>query len=530
MDIIFATFPIFFLIIVMAMPKGLPADKALPFTAVITYFIKYFYFDLDFDITHAAVINGLITAFTPIAIVFGAIFLFQVFESSGSLKLIKKSLNRISENKMAQVMIIGWTFSFLLEGASGFGTPAAIVAPILVGLGFKALNVAIFALIMNTIPVSFGAVGTPIWFGLGELSLSTSTLIEISKNTAKIQFFASLFIPFIALRFLFSDKEIKKNIVFILFSILSCSLPYLILAHYSVEFPSLAGGAIGLILTILLSKLFYKNRKLESVEKIKFKEVFVGTFPLFTTLLLLLVTRLEFLGVKSLLQTNNPNISFDLLELGTLSISPTLVITISNILKVTEEIGQFSLQLLYIPFILPFIAVGLIHLIFITKRPNLIKQNLYESLQKIKGPSIALIGALIFVKLMMVEGRKEYQLASIQLIGESLANLTGPYWQYVSVYLGALGSFFSGSAAVSALTFSGIQNSIALRPELSLNREMILALQSVGGAMGNMACIHNIVAVCSVIQLQKKEAHILGKTILPLLFYGVIAIIVSFYL
>lgn len=58
-------------------------------------------------------------------------------------------------------MIIGWAFAFMIEGASGFGTPAAIAAPILVGLGFNPLRVALLTLVMNSVPVSFGAVGTP---------------------------------------------------------------------------------------------------------------------------------------------------------------------------------------------------------------------------------------------------------------------------------------------------------------------------------------------------------------------------------
>ena len=76
----------------------------------------------------------------------------------------------------------------MIEGASGFGTPAAIAAPLLVGLGFRPLQVAILALIMNSVPVSFGAVGTPTWFGFGTLigngSISDDQLSDIGRITA----------------------------------------------------------------------------------------------------------------------------------------------------------------------------------------------------------------------------------------------------------------------------------------------------------------------------------------------------------
>ena len=85
----------------------------------------------------------------------------------------------------------------------------------------------------------------------------------------------------------------------------------------------------------------------------------------------------------------------------------------------------------------------------------------------------------------------------VQIIGRGFAAAAGGAWIVFAPFLGAVGSFFSGSATISNLTFGGIQASIA--DSLGLDRSTILALQSVGGAMGNMVCIHNIVAVCAVV-------------------------------
>jgi lactate permease len=134
-----------------------------------------------------------------------------------------------------------------------------------------------------------------------------------------------------------------------------------------------------------------------------------------------------------------------------------------------------------------------------------------------RNPAFALLGALVFVRLMMVGGEG----SSAMLIGHSLATATGGSWQYLASYLGALGSFFAGSCTISNLTFGPIQDSIAMR--MGLDRTSILALQSVGGAMGNMVAIHNIVAVCSVLGLGNAEGEILKKTIVPMLLYGAIA-------
>ena len=84
-----------------------------------------------------------------------------------------------------------------------------------------------------------------------------------------------------------------------------------------------------------------------------------------------------------------------------------------------------------------------------------------------------------------------------------------------------MGSFFAGSATVSNLTFAGIQSSIAER--LGVDLSIVMSLQAVGGAMGNMACIHNIVAVCAVLGLEKQEGSIIKKIFPLLVLYGLIA-------
>lgn len=144
-----------------------------------------------------------------------------------------------------------------------------------------------------------------------------------------------------------------------------------------------------------------------------------------------------------------------------------------------------------------------------------------ESVERMRNPVLALLGALVYVRLLMVGGEN----SPVMVLGHSLATVTGGWWQYLAAYLGAVGSFFAGSNTISNLTFGPIQDSIATR--MGLDRTTILALQSVGGAMGNMVAIHNIVAVCSVLGLGNEEGAILKKTVGPMLIYGVIAAVMA---
>jgi lactate permease len=120
---------------------------------------------------------------------------------SGAERIIGEWLKEVSPNKVAQLMIVGWAFPFMMEGASGFGTPAAIAAPLLVGLGFDPVRVAILTLAMNAVPVIFGAVGTPMWFGFSQVPLSPSEILSVSWKSALVHAVAALFVPIIALRF-----------------------------------------------------------------------------------------------------------------------------------------------------------------------------------------------------------------------------------------------------------------------------------------------------------------------------------------
>lgn len=115
----------------------------------------------------------------------------------------------------------------------------------------------------------------------------------------------------------------------------------------------------------------------------------------------------------------------------------------------------------------------------------------------------------------------------VKTIGKTFAETTGEHWTLFSSYLGAVGAFFSGSNTVSNLTFGSVQLSTA---ELTgLSTALILALQSVGGAMGNMVCINNIVAVSSVLNIDNQEGSIIKHTVVPMFIYGVIAALVALF-
>lgn len=517
---LFSFLPIILLVVLMTKTNALPSFKALPIVALLTYAIMIFVFKHDLRLVHANVIDGLLTAWTPIVIVWGAIFLFQTMEDSGAMSHLRTWLNSVSQNRVAQLMIVGWAFPFLIEGASGFGTPAALAAPVLVGLGFNPLSAAIMVLAMNSVPVSFGAIGTPTWFGFSELSLTQQSMIAVGIKSAWFHALASLIIPVLALRFLVDWKDIRANLGFIYISLLSTVIPYTLVAYVSYEFPSLVGGMSGLVVSVYCAKkkwgLKKENTDLQLRNSLSYGDLIRSTFPLWGTVLVLIVTRVPQLGIKSWLVSADP-----MVRLGSLSVSRSLVVRWESILGTDVS---WSHKLLYVPSFIPFVVIALMTAYLFRMSLPGVNQVLRRSIDQMKLPAVALLGALVFVKLMMMGG----QTSAVKEMGLALSGIGAAGWAYFAPLLGALGSFFSGSNTISNLTFGPIQANIA--HNLKLDPLTILALQSVGGAMGNMVCIHNIVAVCSILGLSNKEGYILKRTVRILVVYALVVALQVWFL
>lgn len=520
LDLIFAAGPLLLLIFWMMKKTPTPSARALPLAALVVYGIRLAWFGTDANLVHASVMAGLLVALTPILIVWGAIFFFRTMEHCGAMETIRRWLNHLSRNRVAQVVIIGWSFQFLIEGASGFGTPAALAAPLLVGLGFPPLRVAMACLILNSVPVSFGAVGTPTWFGFGQLGLSAEELRAVAWKTALIHSAAAGVIPLLAFRLLVSWQEIRRNYVFIALALAASVVPMFVLSLVDDEFPAVAGGLVGLIFTVWLARRKVglapedESNAAEEDTAPPARAVVKALFPLWATVLVLLVTRIPALGLRGLLTAASPAWDFSLGSLGSFTISPALVLNLRGIFGTDTD---WTHQFLYVPSLIPFVLISLVSWRVLGAPVGTARKVWRETAGRMRNPVLALLGALVFVRLLMVGGEK----SSVMLIGHSLAAAAGSWWQYLATYLGALGSFFAGSCTISNLTFGPIQDSIAA--QMSLERTTILALQSVGGAMGNMVAIHNIVAVCSVLGLSNAEGEILKKTVGPMLVYGAIA-------
>ena len=295
-------------------------------------------------------------------------------------------------------------------------------------------------------------------------------------------------------------------------------------AQFNYEFPSLVGGAIGLFISVFVANKGIGLAKVENKldnNAVSAGQVAKALLPTGLLILFLIVTRIPELGLKGLMNNKDVWFSTALGSLGTFEVSKGLIFSLKNIFG--SEVSE-SYKLLYVPALIPFVITVLISLPLFGVNFSRTKGIFSTSLSQVKNPFTALMGALVMVNLMLVGGEH----SMVKIIGRTFAEVTGSDWTIFSSFLGAVGAFFSGSNTVSNLTFGSVQLSTAETTGLSVT--LILALQSVGGAMGNMVCINNIVAVSSVLNIQNKEGTIIKTTIVPMVVYGIIAALCASFL
>jgi lactate permease len=138
-----------------------PARTAMPLSYLTALGLALFVWRVPGAQVAAATVTGVVTAATLLWIIFGAIFLLNVLQESGALRRIRQGFTDITPDRRLQVIIVAWLFGAFIEGAAGFGTPAAVAVPLLVGLGFPGMAAVLAGMVIQSTPVSFGAAALP---------------------------------------------------------------------------------------------------------------------------------------------------------------------------------------------------------------------------------------------------------------------------------------------------------------------------------------------------------------------------------
>ena len=541
---IFALLPILSTFLLLVLAKQ-PATIAMPVVYGITLLCTLLVWKVTPVVIAAIALRSLVLSAEILFILFGAILLLNVLRQAGAIATIRQNLLDISGDRRVQVVIIAWLFGSFIEGAAGFGTPAIIGVPLLVAVGFPAMAAVLMALIIQSTPSTFGAVGTPVVVGI-QAGISNSPMVDaalqpagtipellrmVTTQAALIHMALGLFLPLIlsaTLTLGFGDSPSLRPTLsewkFLLFSGAAFVVPYGLTALLlGPEFPTLIGGMVGLLLVISAVRQgwFPVQRPWDFPPPVAWPEswssprrvdepgvshalpVWQAWLPYGLIAALLLLTRVDFLPLKGWLQQ--------------------LALSWPTVLGTPVAIRSTPLYLPPTVFMLVVaIAIGLYRL-----PRKQIRAALGYSGRQLVAAAVPLTAAIAMAQLFTGTDINQAGLPSMPLyLANQAAQLAGGFWPLFAPVVGAIGAFISGSTTLSNLMFSLFQFGVAEQSDISTS--LVLALQTVGASAGNVVCVSNVVAAAATVMFVGREGLLIRKLLLPAAYYLVGASVLGY--
>lgn len=456
--------------------------KTSVITLVVYTLLVIFYWKIVPQFLFYSYGKGIFVAIDILIIIFGAIFFLEILKDLKIIKNISYYLSSISKDYRIQVILIAWFFECFLEGTAGFGTPAAIAVPLIVGLGIPPIRALIVGLLGNSIPGIFGAAGTPIKVGFSTL------------NVASVPFYASLLnivgfiIPVFMMWIITAGRPNRKKefleiipfaiwsgVLFVGFSILSLKL-------FGQEFPTILGSIMGMIVIILSIKfkIFTPKNILtisENKEEVKTMSAFRSFLPYMILVILLILGKIILgkvgfpigIGFKHNFNLFNPGFIFILVS-----------VVVIFFWQSKKEVVFTSIKSAFRGAIIPFFVIALM---------------------------------LSMVEIMKNSGHNISGIPSaINIIARAIESNLLPFF---APFAGAFGALLTGSVTASNIMFGTLFNTTAL--SIGFNQSIILALLVVGGGIGNMVALADILTAEAVLGEKNVERKIIKGVLIPCL-------------
>jgi lactate permease len=514
-----------------------PAKKAMPLVYVATAGIALLAWGVSLNRVIASTLEGLLITVQVLWIIFGALLLLNTLKHSGGIAAIRSGFSRISPDRRVQVILIAWLFGSFIEGASGFGTPAAVAGPLLVAVGFPALAAVMLGMMIQSTPVSFGAVGTPMLIGVqGGLQRGEMTAALQAQGHTWSDFFnlvvsqvaighaiCGLLMPLLLVvfmtRFFGRNRSWSEGLAiapFALFAALAMLVPYALAGVFlGPEFPSLLGGLCGLAVASVAARAGFlvPKRAWDFADPRQWPAEWMGTIEM----------KLDEVGsrrISSVLAW----LPYGLLALVLVlsrTVEPFTRLLQSVSFGATNILGETGIGGSFQPLYLPggvLVAVCLATTVLHRIRLRDFGRAVRESGGTLLSAGFVLVFTVPMVRIMIQSGVNANELASMPIaMARWVAASVGSIYPFFAPTVGALGAFLAGSNTVSNLMLSQYQYSVA--QALAVSGATMVAAQAVGAAAGNMIAIHNVVAASATVGMMGREGLTLRRTVIPTAYY-----------
>lgn len=527
--------------VVLMVAFNWPAKRALPLAWILACVIAFAVWKMNIHDMAAYTITGFLSAFETLVIIFGAILIMNTLKRSGAMSAINGMFKGVTKDARILAIIIGWVFGAFIEGAAGFGTPAALAAPLLISVGFPPLAAAIVALICNSTPVCYGAVGTPTNTAFATVKDAVAAggadpdtwKMALTKWSAISMAVGAFFIVFVAVCMLVklfgknkSFKDALPCIPFIIFTVAVFDIIYLLIATFiGPELVSLVAAVITLFVSIGAAKAGFLQPKetwtftpeetwdrswLSTTEvpepKVSDMPLLKAFTPYIIIIAILVATRV----------CQNVGMGWaSAMKAFTIGTGKSGVILGLN----------WNWAILWNPGVI-FIIVALLTIVIQGMKGSEVSGAWKDTGKQVSGAAIALLFGVAMVNIFRYTNVSSDVMdgSMLLIMARGLAALAGKAYVIIAPLIGVLGAFMSGSNTVSNTLFSSLQFETATI--LAMPQVFIVALQNNGGAIGNMVCVNNVVSACATTGTIGNEGKIIRTNIVPCIIYCAIVVIV----
>jgi lactate permease len=458
-------------------------------------------FGAGWELQLYAQLKGLLLTLFVLYIIWMALLFYHTVDEAGAVEVIGVGLPRLTADRALQALLLGWVFSAFLQGAGGFGVPIAVIAPLLVGLGFPHLAAVVIPSLGHAWAVSFGSLGSSFY------ALMAATVpggVDQATWGAQLAPWSAVMLglccPVCGAAVLWAaggPRTLRQGLVpMLLVSAVMAGVQYVVVVNGFWELGGLSGGLAGLAFSLVLFRLpRYRGGAPQPVaaNSQTGMPLRLALIPYAILIAVIIGGQLvepvqDFLG-QVVVRAQFPALS-----------TRQGWTTAAEAGRTIDVFGHAGAQLFY--------ASVLSYLLLRRKgyyRPGAIGRIVRGTVRRAARSSIG-IAAMVGMAVVMDHAGMTRTLA------EGVADAVGGAFPLASPFIGALGAFMTGSNTNSNVVFGSFQRDAA--ELLGLNVFVILAAQTAGGAIGSIFAPAKVIVGASTVGLGGQEGPVLKKVII----------------
>lgn len=486
MKLILALIPIIIVlvgIVVLKKPTWIVSIIAMLLSGI----IALLFFNTDMSTIVKTTGDGVYSALQTCFQLWSAFALLELMIVSTGMERMKMTISKLTTDKRVQIVMIAFCVGVFMEGATGSGAPAAILAPFLLGLGYEPIFAAAACLIGNGLPPCFGGAGVPTIAGMAGITdrVPLAGIVAMEGRFLSVGIF---FVPVIMLVVLYGKKSLKGLWGYLLtITVLMSATMFAISNFVGPEVADLVTGTVGTIASVIFIKFVGvsedKDFEIQADYNAKTTQTaFKAFFPYLLTLIALPVVRFSF-PLSVLTRYGYPT-WIGLVVHGVVLVS-------SIVMGCADKFIQCEIN----------------------------------GLKKLVFAIIALCAMFSLANICNTSGM-------MSLIAQAIAGIAGKAYPAAAVIVGAFGAFMTGSCLGSNRMFAPMH--LDATTALGINSIVSICGSSVGACAGNMICPNNVIAVNATLELKNAESVVMSRTVkafvILILVYVLLALLYSYIL